>query len=214
MCGRYDLSDSPAAIRAKFSVPAVPDFLANWDLRPTDSAPVVRLATHGPARGERECALLRWGLVPSWAKDLKFGSRCINARAETVATAPAFRDAFRTRRCLVPVSAFYEWTGPVGRKTRWRIALDAAAGEASPFALAGLWAWWRDPAQPDAAGIETYTIVTTAANAQMAPIHDRMPVVLPKDRYAAWLDLAQDAQAVLDAAPPALSIVEFSAPPR
>lgn len=208
MCGRYDLSDSPAAIRAKFSVPSVPDFLANWDVRPTDSAPVVRL----DRGGERACALLRWGLVPHWAREIKFGARCINARAETVATTPAFRDAYRQRRCLVPVSAFYEWSGPAGRKTRWRITPDAASGEQPPFALAGLWAWWRDPAQPDSDGIETFTIVTAAANPQMAPIHDRMPVMVPPTRYAAWLDPAQDARAVLEAAAPGLSITEFGAP--
>ena len=89
MCGRYDLSDNPAAIRAKFSVPAVPDFLANPDLRPTDRAPIVRLTKSGA----RECVLARWGLVPFWAKELKFGNRCINARAETVATTPAFKAA-------------------------------------------------------------------------------------------------------------------------
>lgn len=199
MCGRYDLSDSPAAIRAKFSVPAVPDFLANPDLRPTDRAPVVRL----DRGGARECALLRWGLVPSWAKDLKFGTRCINARAETVATTPAFRGAFRARRCLVPVSAFYEWSGKPGHKTKWRITLP----EPGPFALAGLWEWWRDPAQPngsDGAGIETYTIVTTAASAQMAPVHDRMPVIVPAERYALWLDPKADAAEVLGAPPPEL----------
>ncbi len=196
MCGRYDLSDSPAAIRAKFSVPAVPDFLANPDLRPTDNAPVVRLSRSG----ERECALLRWGLVPSWAKDLKFGTRCINARAETVATAPAFRAAYRARRCLVPVSAFYEWSGKPGHKTKWRITLT----EPGPFALAGLWEWWRDPAQPQSPGIETYTIVTTAASAQMAPVHDRMPVVVPAERYALWLDGHADARELLAAAAPEL----------
>jgi putative SOS response-associated peptidase YedK len=186
MCGRYDLSDSPAAIRAVFSVPQVPEFAPNADLRPTQTAPVVRIDRHGA----RECVLLRWGLVPSWAKELKFGSRCINARAETAATQPAFRAAFRSRRCLVPVNAFYEWSGPAGQRTRWRIALD---GEPL-FALAGLWEWWKDPA---GAAIETYTIVTTAANAQLAPIHDRMPVLLPADRHAAWLDVARPADDLL-----------------
>jgi putative SOS response-associated peptidase YedK len=193
MCGRYDLSDSPAAIRAKFSVPAVPDFLANPDLRPTDSAPIVRL----DKAGARECVLARWGLVPFWAKELKFGNRCINARAETVATTPAFKAAYKARRCLVPVSAFYEWTGPIdkkaGHKVKWRISVP---GEPL-FALAGLWEWWRDPAHKDQPGVETYTIITTDASAQLAPIHDRMPVIVPESRHAAWLDPAQDASGLL-----------------
>jgi len=203
MCGRYDLSDNPAAIRAKFSVPAVPQFSANADVRPTQTPPIVRLDRHGA----RECVLARWGLVPSWAKDLKFGSRCINARSETVATAPAFRSAYRQRRCLVPVNAFYEWTGAVGRKTKWRISVD----EEPLFALAGLWEWWRDPAQPDSAGIETYTIVTTAANAQVAPIHDRMPVIVPAARHAQWLDPAADSAAVLHAEAPELRLTAATA---
>jgi putative SOS response-associated peptidase YedK len=187
MCGRYDLSDSPAAIRAKFSVPVVPDFLVNPDLRPTDSAPIVRLTKSG----ERECVLARWGLVPFWAKDLKFGTRCINARAETVATTPAFRAAYRARRCLVPLNAFYEWTGEKGHKVKWRITVP----DEPLFALAGLWEWWRDPVRKDEPehqlGVETYTILTSAANGQMTPIHDRMPLIVPPERYAAWLDPAQ-----------------------
>lgn len=190
MCGRYDLSDSPAAIRAKFSVPAVPEFAPNADLRPTQMAPVVRL----DRAGERACELMRWGLVPVWADSLAFGARCINARSETAATLPAFRDAFRKRRCLVPVNAFYEWSGPKGQKTKWRIGVD---GEPL-FALAGLWSAWRDRAAgEDAPWIATYTIVTRAAGPSIAPIHDRMPVVLRPEHYAQWLDPAADAQPLL-----------------
>lgn len=188
MCGRYDLSDTPAAIKAKFSVPAVPEFAPNPDLRPTQLAPIVRLERDGAAR---ECALARWGLVPVWAKDLKFGTRCINARAETLDRMPAFRAAYRKRRCLVPVSAFYEWSGPAGRKTKWRIRLR----DEPLFALAGLWEWWRDPASD--AAVETYTIVTADANAPLAPIHDRMPVVVAAADYATWLDPKRDPRALL-----------------
>lgn len=198
MCGRYDLSDNPAAIRAKFSVPAVPEFAPNADLRPTQMAPIIRL----DRQGARECALARWGLVPSWAKDLKFGARCINARSETVASTPAFRSAYRQRRCLVPLNAFYEWSGPAGHKTRWRITVD----DEPLFALAGLWEWWRDPAQPEGPGIETYTIVTTAANAQVAPVHDRMPVIVPAALHAQWLDPQRDSAPVLQAAAPVLRL--------
>ena len=187
MCGRYDLSDSPAAIRAKFGVPAVPQFAPNMDWRPTNNAPIVRLAPDGT----RECVLARWGLVPGWAPDLKFGARCINARAETVAKLPAFRGAFRKRRCLVPVNAFFEWSGEKGQRLKWRIGLR---GEPL-FALAGLWEWWQDPQGGD--GVASYTIVTCEANAAIASLHDRMPVILREADYPRWLDPAADGQPLL-----------------
>ena len=187
MCGRYDLSDNPAAIRAKFGVPAVPQFAPNADWRPTDRAPVVRLA----ADGGRECVLARWGLVPPWAPDLKFGTRCINARAETLARLPAFRSAFRRRRCLVPVNAFFEWSGEKGRRLKWRIGMR----DEPLFALAGLWEWWQDPQSGE--GIASYTIVTCEANAAIAPLHDRMPVIVGAANYARWLDAAADGQPLL-----------------
>lgn len=188
MCGRYDLSENPAAIRAKFSVPSVPEFAANPDVRPTDRYPIVRL---NRARDGRECALARWGLVPSFAKDLAFGTRCINARAETVDRQPAFRAAFQARRCLVPASAFYEWSGPKGRRVKWRIGLK----DESLFALAGLWEWWKDPAAESA--VHTYTIVTTDANAALVHIHDRMPVIVAPENYARWLDPSEDVHDLL-----------------
>ena len=183
MCGRYDLSDNPAAIRAKFSVPSVPDFAPNPDWRPTNEAPVVRLAEDGV----RECTLARWGLVPGWAPDLKFGNRCINARAETVAKLPAFRAAFRKRRCLVPLNAFYEWSGEKGHRIKWRISLR----EEPLFALAGLWEWWKDPATE--APVETYTIITCEPNEALQPIHNRMPVVIAQTDYSRWLQEPDDA---------------------
>ena len=179
MCGRYDLSESPAAIRARFHVESVPQFPPNADWRPTDRAPIVR---QGHESAQLECVLARWGLVPWWAKDLKFGTHCINARCETVATQPSFREAFRARRCLVPVNAFYEWSGPKGQRTKWRIGLN----EENIFALAGLWESWRDPASGER--VETYTIITTAANEAIAKLHDRMPVVLRQQDEARWLD--------------------------
>ena len=198
MCGRYDLSDNPAAIRAKFHVPAVPGFAPNMDWRPTDSAPVVRLA----ADGSRECMLARWGLVPGWARDLKFGSRCINARAETVASLPAFRSAFRRRRCLVPVNAFFEWSGEKGHRLKWRIAMR----DEPLFALAGLWEWWQDPQGGE--GVASYTIVTCEANAAIAPLHDRMPVILREAEYARWLDVATDGQPLLVPCAPDALVLE------
>ncbi len=187
MCGRYDLSDNPAAIRAKFSVPEVPEFAPNVDWRPTHNAPIVRLA----ADDARECVLARWGLVPGWAPDLKFGSRCINARSETVARLPAFRGAFRKRRCLVPVNAFFEWSGEKGHRIKWRIRLR----DEPLFALAGLWEWWQD--RDDGEAVTSYTIITCAANAAIAPLHDRMPVIVREVDYARWLDASTDGQPLL-----------------
>ncbi len=189
MCGRYDLSDNPAAIRAKFRVPTVPAYSPNPDLRPTNTAPIVRRSHKSQ---EREVAMLRWGLVPIWAKELKFGARCINARAETLASTPAFRLAYRKRRCLVPLNAFFEWTGEPGHKIKWRIGLK----DEPLFALAGLWEWWKDPASQQ--GVETYTIVTTRANDLLAPIHDRMPVVIAERDYDRWLDADDPATDLLE----------------
>jgi putative SOS response-associated peptidase YedK len=179
MCGRYDLSENPAAIRARFDVSSVPEFAASGDVRPTERAPIIRINSQS---GKRECALARWGLVPAWAKDLKFASRCINARFETLAKVPAYRAAFRSRRCLVPVNAFFEWGGPTGHRTKWRVAVD----DQPLFALAGLWERWFDPhlGQP----VQTYTIVTVAANETLASLHDRMPLIVAPDRYEYWLD--------------------------
>lgn len=187
MCGRYDLSENPAAIRAKFGVPAVPDFAPNTDWRPTNNAPVVRLGEDGG----RECVLARWGLVPGWAPDLKFGARCINARSETLAKLPAFRGAFRKRRCLVPVNAFFEWSGEKGHRLKWRISVR----DEPLFALAGLWEWWQDSDSGE--GVPSYTIITCPANAAIAPLHERMPVILPEADYARWLDAGTDGQPLL-----------------
>ena len=197
MCGRYDLSENPAAIRARFSVPAVPEFAPNPDWRPTNQAPVVRLG----GDGSRECLLARWGLVPPWAPDLKFGNRCINARAETVARLPAFREAFRKRRCLVPVNAFFEWSGEKGRRLKWRIALR----DEPLFALAGLWEWWHDRETGD--GVPSFTIITCPANAAIAPLHDRMPVILREADYARWLDTALDGEPLLAPFDPAALVL-------
>ena len=188
MCGRYDLSQNPAAIKAHFRVPSVPEFAASPDVRPTEMKPIVRQVRDGAAL---ECQLARWGLVPSWAKDLKFGTRCINARAESLSTAAAFRLAYAKRHCLVPVNAFFEWSGERSQRSKWRIRLQ----DEPLFALAGLWEWWRDPATRES--VESYTIVTTAANTALAPLHDRMPVIVRASDYARWLDSAGDSSSLL-----------------
>jgi putative SOS response-associated peptidase YedK len=179
MCGRYDLSESPAAIRAHFSVPTSPEFPPNRDIRPTQRAPVIRF---NPLSHKLESTLARWGLVPAWAKDMKFGTHCVNARAETVASLPAFRAAFRNRRCLVPVSAFFEWQGPSGQRTKYRICLP----QRPLFALAGLWEKWTHPQTGEI--VETYTIVTTQANDELRWVHERMPVLVAPEHYENWLD--------------------------
>jgi putative SOS response-associated peptidase YedK len=135
--------------------------------------------------------MARWGLVPWWAREESVGNRMINARAESLSRNAAFRDAFEERRCLVPASGFYEWA----REGRVRIPHYLARNDGEPFAFAGLWSRWR-PRDPDAPPLESCTIITTSANALVAPIHDRMPVILPAQAYAEWLDPLKRSDAV------------------
>jgi len=148
------------------------------------------------ARGQREIAMLRWGLIPFWAKDDKIGYKTINARAETIATAPAFRAAFKKRRCLVPASGFYEWKKlEDGSKQPYLIA----ARDGSPFSFAGLWERW----DKDEAPVETFTIITGEPNSLVADLHNRMPVILDPDDYDVWLTAVDTAipQALLQPFP-------------
>lgn len=180
MCGRFTYLLSWEEIVALYELTAVTEMAPGWKPRynaaPTQMMPVIRL----DADGRRELALLRWGLVPSWAKDAGAGSQMINARAETVAEKPAFRAAFKTRRCLVPADGFYEWRKTATAKQPYRITM----ADGSPFAFAGLWERWSKGDQP----LETFTIITTTANELVAPIHDRMPVILDPADYDAWLE--------------------------
>jgi putative SOS response-associated peptidase YedK len=151
-----------------------------YNVAPTQDVPAVR-----PAKaGGRELAMLRWGLIPAWAKDEDIGARLINARGETAAELPSFRAAFRRRRCLVAADGFYEWR-KAGKGPKQPFLVELADGR--PFAFAGLWERW-DKA-PDGRPLETCTIITTRANELLAPIHDRMPVILPPADYDAWLDV-------------------------
>ena len=155
-----------------------PNLGARYNVAPTQDVPIVRAT----GTGGRELARARWGLVPSWAKDIAIGARMINARAETVAEKPSFRAAFKSRRCLVPADGFYEWrNGPAGKQP-YRITL--ADGE--PFAFGGLWERW-DKA-PDGRTVESCTIITTLANDLLRPIHARMPVILDPGDYDPWLE--------------------------
>jgi putative SOS response-associated peptidase YedK len=183
MCGRYILSAPPEAIADHFDLREVPPFAPSWNVAPTRVVPVVRET----AEGKRECVLLRWGLVPFWAKDPAIGSRMINARAESCIDKPAYRAAFRKRRCLVPVSGFYEWK-PVGRyKQPYLFRLE----DEPLFALAGLWEQWRSPEGDE---VRTFTIITTTAATAIAPYHDRMPVVVSKGDYDEWLSSPNPAE--------------------
>ena len=187
MCGRYELNATPQQIASRFGILDVPDYPLNDDFRPTQRGPVVRLDREGAL----QCEIMRWGLIPSWAKDMKIANRCFNARAETAATLPAFRSAHQRRRCLVPASAFFEWPTLAGTKTKVRIA--RCDGDLLTFA--GLWEFWKLRDQPDAEAVVSYTIVTTTPNADIAPLHNRMPVVLERDQCARWLDTTLDADA-------------------
>jgi putative SOS response-associated peptidase YedK len=183
VCGRFTTRTPPDELARRFGVDVVvaPDLGARYNIAPTlDVYAVAEVA------GERRLGALRWGLVPPWAPDPSVGSRMINARAERVAGAPAYRRALRRRRCLVPADGFYEWRRGSGRPAPHLVRrVDGA-----PLALAGLWERWRPPSGgPD---LVTCTIVTTEANATVASLHDRMPVVLAPEHWDAWLDPAAD----------------------
>ena len=178
MCGRFTLTDPDQRLVEQFDLPGIPDLKPRYNIAPTQPVAVVRVAASGAAR---EMVLLHWGLIPFWAQDPAIGARMINARAETAAEKPAFRHAFRRRRCLVIADGFYEWQKLDGTKQPHFIRLR----DPKPFAFAGLWERWEGP---DASVIESVTLLTTEPNALLGEIHNRMPVILhPKD-YGLWLD--------------------------
>jgi len=167
----------------------MPWFAPSFNVAPQSVQPVVRLNRDS---GDREFALLRWGLVPFWAKDAKFGYSTINARAEEAASKPAFREALKKRRCLVPADAFYEWMKP-NAKLKIPYAIALTSGE--PCALAGLWESWRPAEGPS---IETFTILTTDPNEVTEPFHNRMPVILEPKDYDRWLEPGDPARPPVD----------------
>jgi putative SOS response-associated peptidase YedK len=172
----------------------MPWFAPSYNVAPQSVQPVVRLSRDS---GNREFALMRWGLVPFWAKDAKFGYSTINARAEEAAAKPAYREALKKRRCLAPADAFYEWqrgdNDKKGKKTKRPFAIALKSGE--PYALAGLWEHWQPK---EGAALETFTILTTDPNALMEPIHNRMPVILEPRDYSRWLDPGDPARPPVD----------------
>lgn len=180
MCGRARLSSDASELKRVFGIPPqrpTPNIAANWNAAPTQDLPVVR--TDAAAR-ERSLDIMRWGLVPFWAKDAKIGYSTFNAKAEGIEGKPAFREAFRRRRCLVPFDSFYEWK-KVG-KARQPYAI--ARADRYLMALAGLWDLWRSP---EGETLRSFTIITTAANALLAPLHERMPVILDPADWPLWL---------------------------
>lgn len=180
MCGRYSLIASPEEIREEFGVDVdEADLPPRYNIAPQSPVAVIGRARDGAVR----FGVMRWGLVPWWAKDPGLGQRMINARAESLSTRPAFRDAFERRRCLILADGFYEWRREGTRKVPMRVQL----ANSRPLAFAGIWERWRDPN-----GVLLYScaIVTTAPNEQLRAIHDRMPVILGPDDREAWLDPA------------------------
>ncbi len=176
MCGRYTLKSSPQAVASLCNLPPIEAYKPRYNIAPSQEVIGVRAGRAG-----REWARLRWGLIPSWAKDPKIAYSLINARSETAADKPSFRSAMKRRRCLIPADGFYEWK-KVGKQ---KLPLYIRLRDESPFAFAGLWESWQPP-QGDP--VETCTILTTTANEVVAPFHERMPVILPNECFDAWLD--------------------------
>jgi putative SOS response-associated peptidase YedK len=192
MCGRVKLEGDFSELKIAFRIPPehpAPNYAPSWNVAPTDKLPIVR---YNPKTEARALDLMRWGLAPYWAKDLKIGFSTINAMAETVDTKPVFREAFKRRRCLVPVEAYYEWK-KLDAKTKQPYAFALSGG--GVMALAGLWETWKSPAEEV---VRSFTIITTTPNEMCAEIHNRMPVILPPSVWSAWLGEEQvDGEAAL-----------------
>jgi putative SOS response-associated peptidase YedK len=183
MCGRFTLRASTNVLAEQFAAIADIVFEPRFNVAPTQPIAAVRIRPNGRPP-QRELTPLRWGLIPSWAKDVGIGSRMINARSETVSEKPAFRAAFRRRRCLIPADGFFEWQGQGKAKQPHFVQMV----DERPFAMAGLWETWEGP---DNSLLESCTILTTEPNDLMQPIHDRMPVILPSGAYEEWLNSEQ-----------------------
>jgi len=178
MCGRYTLRVSPAELAEIFATLNQIEWTPRYNIAPTQTVVAVRQAE----QGGRELARVRWGLIPSWAKDHKIGSNLINARADSVATKPSFRQAFKKRRCLIPVDGFYEWQAVPGQKIKQPFHIGLK--DSPVFAFAGLWESWVDP---EGKPVETSSIITTDANEAIQVVHNWMPVILDPVDYDEWL---------------------------
>jgi putative SOS response-associated peptidase YedK len=171
MCGRYALHSNPEVVALLFGLSDVPAYAPRFNIAPTAQVLIIR---------KNEAAMVRWGLVPRWAKDPSMGARMNNARAETVAEKPSFREAYRKRRCLVPANGFYEWKLEGGRKQPYYVYPSGGA----LFAFAGLWEEWTGPSGP----LQTCAIITTDSNEKMSAVHERMPVIVSPAEYSTWLE--------------------------
>ena len=176
MCGRFALKAPPSELITRFGLDECADFAPRYNIPPGTDIPVIRQSPEG----KRVLHLLRWGLVPHWVKDPSIGARLNNARGESIAGKASFREAFKRRRCLVPASGFYEWAKEGRAKQPFYISLKSG----DPMAMAGIWESWK---APDGNVLRTVCIVTTAANDVMAPIHERMPVIVSPDHWLDWL---------------------------
>ena len=178
MCGRFSQQRPASELSEIFAAePLVDDLGPRYNVAPTDEALVVV-----QREDRRGLTAYRWGLIPHWATDARSGSKMFNARSETLSTSPVFREAFKRKRCLVPVDGFYEWKREGTVRQPYRIT----RADGRPLALAGLWTGWRDPATETVR--RTFTIITSAPNHAIADLHDRMPVIVPEDAWARWLD--------------------------
>ncbi len=166
MCGRYSLHSNPDVIALMFGLSEIPAYQPRYNIAPSAQVLIIK---------HNEAAMVRWGSVPSWAKDPSMGAKMNNARAETVAQKPSFREAYRQRRCLIPANGFYEWKLENGLKQPYYVYPSGSA----LFAFAGVWEQWND--------LQTCTIITTEANEKMAAVHERMPVIVSPAEYSAWL---------------------------
>jgi putative SOS response-associated peptidase YedK len=176
MCGRFAQRSDPKRLAKEFKVAEVPNIEVHYNIAPTQDILAVRESADG-----REMTFLKWGLIPSWAKDTSIGARLINARSETVTEKPSFRQAFKQRRCIIPADGFYEWQRTDGKKQPFFFRMR----DESPFGFAGLWERWEGQGRE---AINSCTILTTEANEVLLPVHDRMPVILHPEEYSLWLE--------------------------
>ena len=182
MCGRFTLRSPANALAKLFELSEEPLLVPRYNIAPTQPVALVRMNAQ---MGQREWALTRWGLIPSWSKDPAIGARMINARSETVSEKPSFRAPFKRRRCLVPADGFYEWRKMDGRKQPYYIGM----ADESPFAIAGLWEYWEGA---DGSALETCTLLTTDANELISGLHNRMPVIIEREDFDFWLGSGRD----------------------
>ena len=177
MCGRFTLQIHPELLAEIFGLQELPIFPARYNIAPTQQIPVIRQ----DAEGHNRLDFLRWGLIPTWAKDLSVGSHMINARAESITEKPAFRHAIRYRRCIIPASGFFEWR----HEDKKAIPLYVRMKDGAPMCFAGIWEQWKSPEEEI---VESCAMLTTSSNRLIEPLHDRMPVILHPDNYDLWLN--------------------------